>query len=182
MAIDSSEKLEASKWAVYEKSVQTYAVKPTVYPAVAERTVNSLTISWDAEAAASEVDSIKWKVLGSDEVNSRLLTAEEVQAAKATVTGLEAFTNYVVSVYFKSANRGDLSLWTRSNTDASTTQFPQQSPLCLPTMVTVCKFSLCMLFALLECHSFPYPLHESCSPFQVLLIKHAIVLFICAIQ
>ena len=120
MAKDSSEKLEPSKWAVYDSSVKTYAVKPTVYPAVADRTQNSITVSWDAEAAAGEVDSVKWCVLGSEKVTSRVLTEAEVKDAKATVTGLEAFTNYVVSIYFKSANRGDLSIWTRSNTDGYT--------------------------------------------------------------
>ena len=120
MAKDSSENLEPSKWAVYDSSVKTYAVKPTVYPAVAGRTENSITVSWDAEAAAGEVDLIKWCVLGSEEVFSRELTETEVNEAKATITGLDAFTNYVVSVYFKSANRGDLSIWTRSNTSGYT--------------------------------------------------------------
>ena len=121
MAVDSSEKLEPSKWAVYDSSVKTYAVKPTVYPAVADRTEKSITVSWDAEAAAGEVDSVKWCVLGSEKISSRVLTEAEVKEAKATVEGLEAFTNYVVSVYFKSANRGDLSVWTRSNTEGYTT-------------------------------------------------------------
>ncbi len=120
MAVDSSNKLEPSKWAVYDSSVKTYAVKPTVYPAVADRTFNSITVSWDAEAAAGEVDSVKWCVLGSDKVSSRVLTEAEVKDAKASVEGLEAFTNYVVSVYYKSANRGDLSVWTRSNTEGYT--------------------------------------------------------------
>lgn len=119
-AIDSEGKLMESKWSVYEKAVNTYAVKPTVYPAVADRTATSITVSWDAEAAASEVDSVKWCVLGAETQTSRPLTTEEVSAAKATVTGLEPFTNYVVSVYYKSANRGDLSIWTRSNTDGYT--------------------------------------------------------------
>ncbi len=119
-AFDSTSKLEPSKWAVYQKSVKTYAVKPTVYLAVADRSATSITVSWDAEAAASEVDSVKWCVLGSEEQLSRALTSEEVEAATATVTGLEPFTNYVVSVYFKSANRGDLSIWTRPNTDGYT--------------------------------------------------------------
>ena len=119
-AIDSTEKLEASKWAVYEKSVQTYAVKPTVYPEITDRTSSTITIAWDAEAAAGEVDAIKWRVLGSEEVMTKTLTAEEIQAAEATLSELQAFTNYVVSVYFKSANRGDLSVWTRSETDGYT--------------------------------------------------------------
>lgn len=119
-AIDSSEKLEPSKWAVYSKSVKTYAVKPTVYPAVKDRTSTSITVSWDVEAAAGEINLVKWVVLGSEEVQERELTAEEIAAGEATVTGLESFTNYVVSVYFKSANRGDLSIWTRANTDGYT--------------------------------------------------------------
>ncbi|MGN1211580.1 MAG: DUF5123 domain-containing protein [Candidatus Cryptobacteroides sp.] len=119
-AFDSTGKLDPSKWSVYEKSVKTYAVRPTVYPAVADRTSNSITISWDADAAASEVDSVKWCVLGSEDQLSRTLTEAEVSAAAATVTGLEPFTNYVVSIYFKSANRGDISVWTRPDTDGYT--------------------------------------------------------------
>ena len=120
MAIDSSNKLEPSKWAVYDESVKTYAVKPTVYPAVSDRTESSITVSWDAEAAAGEVDAVKYRVLGSEEVFTKTLEAAEITAAKATISGLEPFTNYVVSVYFKSANRGDISVWTRSNTEGYT--------------------------------------------------------------
>ena len=120
MAIDSSNKLEPSKWAVYDESIKTYAVKPTVYPAVSDRTESSITVSWDAEAAAGEVDAVKYRVLGSEEVFTKTLEAAEITAAKATISGLEPFTNYVVSVYFKSANRGDISVWTRSNTEGYT--------------------------------------------------------------
>ena len=119
-ATDSTNKLEPSKWSVYDSSVKTYAVKPTVYPAVADRTESTITVSWDAEAAAGEVDKVQWCVLGSEQVFSRELTEAEINEAKATITGLDAFTNYVVSVYFKSANRGDLSIWTRSNTEGYT--------------------------------------------------------------
>ncbi len=120
MALDSSNKLEASKWAVYGKSVKTYAVKPTVYPEITGRTSSSVTLSWDIEAAEGEVDLVKWGPAGSDELQERALTEAEIKAGEATVEGLETFANYVVAIYYKSANRGELSFWTLANTEGYT--------------------------------------------------------------
>ena len=89
-ATDSTNKLEPSKWSVYDSSVKTYAVKPTVYPAVADRTESTITVSWDAEAAAGEVDKVQWCVLGSEQVFSRELTEAEINEAKAALTALQA--------------------------------------------------------------------------------------------
>lgn len=117
MARDSQDSSKDSKWAVYDGTVTTYAVKETVYPAVSDRTTSSITVSWDVEAAEGEITTIKYNVIGSDEVLEKEVTAEEIAAGAATIDGLTEFTNYVVGVYYMSASRGEISAWTRANTE-----------------------------------------------------------------
>ena len=106
---------EFSKWSVYIDSIATYAVRSNLNPKVTERTATSITISWDKDA---EVTHILYTP--RDGSQSRYdLTPEDITAAKATVSGLTASTNYTVGLYFQSANRGELSLYTMPAFDGS---------------------------------------------------------------
>lgn len=97
-----------SKWSEYVDTIATYAVRSNLNPKVTERTATSITISWDIDA---EVTHILYTP--RDGSQSRYdLTPEDITAAKATVSGLTASTNYTVGLYFQSANRGELSLYT----------------------------------------------------------------------
>ena len=97
-----------SKWSEYVDIIATYAVRSNLNPKVTERTATSITISWDIDA---EVTHILYTP--RDGSQSRYdLTPEDITAAKATVSGLTASTNYTVGLYFQSANRGELSLYT----------------------------------------------------------------------
>ena len=104
-----------SKWSEYVDTIATYAVRSNLNPKVTERTATSITISWDIDA---EVTHILYTP--RDGSQSRYdLTPEDITAAKATVSGLTASTNYTVGLYFQSANRGELSLYTMPAFDGS---------------------------------------------------------------
>lgn len=103
---------EFSKWVAYDKEIKTYAVKSELFLKVADRTPNSLSFTWNADP---EVDRLEYGVVGTDGMASKTLSADEIAAGAAVVDGLEASTNYAVILYFKSANRGEVNVWTRPN-------------------------------------------------------------------
>lgn len=102
-------RMDDSKWAVYEKSVKTFAVKSNLYMEVAGREANSISLVWTADP---EVDRIEYCQPGAEETQSYTLTPEDIEAGKATVTGLEPSTEYDLVLYFSSANRGEVVAWT----------------------------------------------------------------------
>ena len=104
----SDQSKEPSKWAEAIDPVETYAVASTLNPAVTERTSSSISISWDQDP---EVTHILYTT--RDGVESRYdLTEADIAAATATVSGLAPSTNYTVGLYYLSANRGELDLYT----------------------------------------------------------------------
>ena len=114
-ARNSADESMNSKWADAAKEIKTYAVKPNLYLKVADRTNASLSFTWNADP---ETDRLEYYVVGKEdeEPMTKKLTAAEIEAGAATVEGLEPSTNYIVGLYYKSANRGELNLWTRPNT------------------------------------------------------------------
>ena len=106
---------EPSKWAEYIDTIATYAVRSNLNLQVTERTANSISLSWDQDP---EVTHITYTP--RDEAQTRYtLTAEDIAAGTATITGLSASTSYTVGLYFQSANRGELSLYTMPAFDGS---------------------------------------------------------------
>ena len=103
-----------SKVAVYDKSIKTFAVKDNLYLKVAARAKDAVSFTWSQDVADfEEVDRIEAALPGTDEaVVSHTLTAEEIAAAAATVEGLEPSTEYVFTLYFLSASRGQVDAWT----------------------------------------------------------------------
>ena len=103
----------ASKYAVYDKKIETFAVKDNLYMKVADRAATSVTLSWSKEVSDyEEVTRIDYGVPGADEKQSYELTAEDIAAAGATVSGLTASTEYVFTLYYLSASRGEVNAWT----------------------------------------------------------------------
>jgi len=116
-AISSTSGKGDSKWAVYDGSVKTYAVKDPLNLTVVDRTSTSLTVSWDQD---DDVTHLTTCISGSDgEEVVRQLSAEEILNAQAAITGLNPSVNYIVKLYFNSANCGSLSLWTRPGVDGA---------------------------------------------------------------
>lgn len=109
-----SSAMDDSKWSVYDKAIKTYAVMTPLYPEISGRTATSVTISWSTEAEDfDQVERIDVTLPGSDEVVATVaLSAEDIQAGTGTVSGLTASTEYVVSLYYHTADRGSLDVWT----------------------------------------------------------------------
>ncbi|MBE6216577.1 MAG: DUF4957 domain-containing protein [Bacteroidales bacterium] len=103
-AVDENGVLQDSKWAEFEDPIQTTAVKPNMFLEFTAKTSESVTVTW--EATDSELERIEWAA--GEAVEKRDLTAEEIAAGQATVTGLKPATSYSVSIWFKSANRGEV--------------------------------------------------------------------------
>ncbi len=111
-----------SKLAVYEKSFKTFAVKDNLYLKVAERTATSVSLAWSTEVSDfEEVDRIEVTLPGGDDaVASHALSSAEIAAGAATVDGLSAATEYVFTLYYLSASRGQVDAWTTPDVSALT--------------------------------------------------------------
>lgn len=103
-AVDENGVLQDSKWADFEKPITTTAVKPNMFLEFTAKTSESVTVTW--EATDAELERIEWAA--GETVEKRNLTADEIAAGQATITGLKPATSYSVSIWFKSANRGEV--------------------------------------------------------------------------
>ena len=109
---------EPSHIAVGEKSVKTYAVKDNLYLKVTARSANSITLAWSKDVEDfADVDRIEVRIPGEDKaLVTKTLDAAEISAASAKVEGLSPATNYEAVLYFKSASRGQVNVWTEPDT------------------------------------------------------------------
>ena len=107
-----------SKWAVYDKSIKTFAVKSNLYMEVAGRNATSVSLVWSADP---EVDRIEYAVVGSDEYAVYSLTDADIAAGTATVEGLTPSKEYDMILFFSSANRGEVDVWTLPDPSGLTT-------------------------------------------------------------
>ena len=106
---------DPSKWSVSIDPVETYAVASNLNPEVTERTSGSISIAWDQDP---EVTHILYTT--RDGVENRYdLTEADINTGTATVSGLTPSTNYTVGLYYLSANRGELDLYTMPAFDGS---------------------------------------------------------------
>lgn len=99
---------EPSKWAVSADTISTYAVRSSLFPEVTGRTSTSITLYWNEDP---EVTHILCTPREGTPVRYEL-TDDDIKAHEATVEGLTASTNYTVILYYMSASRGELSLYT----------------------------------------------------------------------
>ena len=108
-----AEGLEDSKWAVFDGTFKTHAVKDNLFPEVVTKNATSITLAWSNEF--SDYDDVSHilatPVSGGKKVQYDLEAADKA-AAKATITGLASSTEYGIVLYFKSASRGSLTAWT----------------------------------------------------------------------
>ena len=108
-----------SHWAVFDRALQTYAIKSSLNPELVDRSASSITIKWTKD---SEVDHIRiTPAVNADEEYTRFdVTADVAGAAQVEVTGLKPSVNYTLAVHFKSAQRGTVSAWTRPSVEGAT--------------------------------------------------------------
>ena len=111
---------DPSKWAEYGKAIKTFAVKDPLYLKVSARAAEAISVEWSTEVADFEdVTHIEYGVAGSDETATRELKADEIAAGAATVEGLAPSTEYVITLCYASANRGEVNAWTMPDTSSA---------------------------------------------------------------
>jgi len=110
-----------SKICFLDKSFKTFAVKENLYMKVSDRTATSVSFAWSKEVEDyAQVDRIEYALPGEDAAGTHTLTAEEIEAAAATVDGLTASTEYVFTLYYLSAARGQVDAWTTPDVTGTT--------------------------------------------------------------
>ena len=117
--VNAEGRIQDSNWAVYDRALQTYAIKSSLNPELVDRSASSITIKWTKDP---EVDHIRiTPALNADEEYTRFDVSADVQsAAQVEVTGLNPSVNYTLAVHFKSAQRGTVSAWTRPSVEGAT--------------------------------------------------------------
>ena len=109
-----------SKVAVYDKAIKTFAVKDNLFLKVADRTATSVSLSWSTEVADYlDVTNLSYGFPGADPIGS--VAIADPSAASLTIDGLEASKEYVFTLYYLSASRGQVTTWTMANTADFTT-------------------------------------------------------------
>lgn len=112
-ATNTADGLQDSKWAAYDKAIRTYAVKDNLYLKVEAKTATTIDLAWSTDVADyTDVDRIEYAVVDGSGQGSHELSAEEIATGKATVDGLEPGKEYVIVLYFKSAVRGQVDVFT----------------------------------------------------------------------
>lgn len=117
-AFSPNERTAPSKVAV-AGPVGTYAIMDPLNPVVTERTATSVTLAWDQDDYVTHVQAVPVAAAGA-ETKRVDLTADQIQSATATVSGLNPSTQYTVSVFYNSAGRGGQDVWTRPDMTATT--------------------------------------------------------------
>jgi len=119
----TSSKRDDSAWAVYGSTIKTFAVKDNLFLEVTAKTMNSVSLSWSKDLEDyREVDHIEYGAPGVENRTSYTLSAAEIEAASAVITGegdaaLQPGTEYEIMLFFKTARRGQVNVWT--NVDPS---------------------------------------------------------------
>ena len=105
----------SSNLAVYDGNVKTYAVKDNLFLEVTGRSETSVSLSWSKEVAdfeeVTEISAVPVK--GGKTVKYTLSDADR-KAAAATVPGLEASTEYQITLFYMSASRGTVDTFTKA--------------------------------------------------------------------
>ena len=110
-----------SNIAVYDGSVKTYAVKDNLYLEITGRSTSSVSLSWSKDVADYEevTELTAVPVKGGKTVN-KTLSSSEASAAAATVDGLDASTEYQITLFYMSASRGTVDTWTKAEQGSAT--------------------------------------------------------------
>ena len=116
-----SDTKQPSKIAVYEKSFKTFAVKDNLFLKVTDRSAASVALAWSRDVADfAEVDRIDYALPGEDALGSHTLSADEIAGAAAVIDGLNPSTEYVFTLYYLSAARGQVDAWTTPDVNGTT--------------------------------------------------------------
>ena len=111
-----------SHLSLYDGNVKTYAVKDNLYLEVKGRTTTSVSLAWSNEVSdfdeVTELTAVPVK--GGNTVKKEISSAE-AGAAAATVDGLDPSTEYQVTLFYMSASRGSVDVWTKAEQGSAVT-------------------------------------------------------------
>ena len=108
-----SSKLQDSNVAEYDGSFKTFAVKDNLFLAVTAKSAESVSITWSKDAADyRDVTHIEATPVAGGNAVSKELDASEAEAAAAVISGLAPSAEYDIVLFFKSASRGAVTVWT----------------------------------------------------------------------
>ena len=118
----TAERKNPSKIAVYGNAIKTYAVKDNLYLNVIQRGVDAILLGWSNEVEDYlDVTHITVSNPGADEP---LMTVDlddlRKESASILITGLEGSREYVFTLWYLSASRGQVTAWTRADTEGFT--------------------------------------------------------------
>ena len=113
---------EPSKWAQYEKTFTTFVPKDPISFTVAATTSNSISVSWSKELEDyRDVSSVEAQPVAGGATVKHETTADETEAAFATVDGLEPSTQYYITLVYQGAVRASVSAWTQPDASQAVT-------------------------------------------------------------
>ena len=107
---------EDSKWTYLEEAFATSAVRSSFKLTVADRTANSITVTWDEGEDAADLTTLRAVPVSDSSKKSvdLALTSDMISARSAVVEELDACTNYKLTlIYGKACNRGSITAFTR---------------------------------------------------------------------
>ena len=108
-------KKDPSDWVNGPRSFKTVAVKGNLFLKVSGKTSTSVTLSWNTEADdADELTVIRYGAPSedSDEYAMYTLQPADIAAGSATISDLAAGKEYVMTLYYYSASRGQVNVRT----------------------------------------------------------------------
>ena len=104
-----------SKLAVYDGSIKTYAVKDNLYLEVKGRTTGSVSLAWSNEVLDfTEVTELQAVPVKGGKTVKKEISSTEAGAAAATIDGLDPSTEYQITLFYMSASRGTVDVWTKA--------------------------------------------------------------------
>ncbi len=111
-----------SKVAVYDKAIKTFAVKDNLFLKVSARTPGAIQLVWSRDVEDYlDVTHITYAYPGSEEPLGTLTLDDSLkETATAGFEGLQPSTEYVFTLYYLSAQRGQVTAWTTADTESFT--------------------------------------------------------------
>lgn len=115
-AVSADERVKNSNRAISE-AIETFAIMTSLEPRVSDRSSTSISLAWTADDFLTHIKVVE---TGAAEGTEYTVTADDIAAAGATVEGLTPSTGYTMTLFYNSASRGTVEVWTRPDATGAT--------------------------------------------------------------